>query len=581
MNVTDDEKLKNCQQNNNKKNQRTTSQTDEDENEDSNDHLKENTKVIENENENENVFNGSIDLTNIKPSDTFLSVGKDFTIEKNQHQQLEQQQKQQIKKLKKNLLKQNNNNKIVLQLSDEDAIEHIGEEDIDPNELTQYQQYNNNNNNKNQQQQQQPPRKPRRSIKFSDEIDYDSPSDTELFDKPPKSPPPPPPPPSARTPSTKSFNSNRNSYTNPFDKLFSQNDNNNKRNSNPFKKLSIYKDMLIYNTEIYIMENVPHPPQFICDRIDSTTTTTTQKSTSPTSPTIKSLEEIDKELKKITKSNQNKYKLEKYPSPKRYSMSTSDEPLPILQSSLSLSSQNKNSSEIFQDVSKDTKSSSFTRQNTNTYVSDDIDLPYNTNLDENDDKTADTVDFFLPKRGKSFQGIEQDDFFGKCTGFFGWFMFIYMRMISLSVFSVFYQFEFFYLILGHYLLMLIFLSIDIKNFKENIKKLPFYIFLSYVYIFIILEFKIRFKNIKLWYISYLILVMIENFTMTFLWKSQLDATSDNGWDGFIEEYELNSYWWFDFLYITTWGSFLIFLSCLIVYYLILKPKNVVLIEKEW
>lgn len=176
---------------------------------------------------------------------------------------------------------------------------------------------------------------------------------------------------------------------------------------------------------------------------------------------------------------------------------------------------------------------------------------------------ADEVDFFLPYKHKTVDGaIQQDDFAGKTVAFFGWLCFIVMRILVLSTFAYFYLKPFIYIVLGHYFLSLVVLLWTCK-FREKKIRILFYFVLAYIYIFVILEFKIKFKKIKLIYIGYFILTMTENVTMTYIWYNHCDFES----------------WWFDFIYKCILYGGVLFICSLIVYYCILKPREIIIYQK--
>ncbi|XP_061397408.1 uncharacterized protein LOC133333092 [Musca vetustissima] len=175
----------------------------------------------------------------------------------------------------------------------------------------------------------------------------------------------------------------------------------------------------------------------------------------------------------------------------------------------------------------------------------------------------DVVDFFLPRPTKVVNGIEQDDFAGKTIAFFGWIAFITMRMLSLSTFCVFFPKAFLIIMGVHYLLMLAALYLE-SRFKGKLNRTLFYFLLAYVYIFVLLEFRIKFKHIRAWFVAYFLLTMAENLTMTMIWYAR-------------EEFES---WWFGFIFEGIIYSGILFVATILVYYWILKPKDVLLLVEE-
>lgn len=175
----------------------------------------------------------------------------------------------------------------------------------------------------------------------------------------------------------------------------------------------------------------------------------------------------------------------------------------------------------------------------------------------------DVVDFFLPRPTKVVNGIEQDDFAAKSIAFFGWISFVIMRMLSLSTFCVFFPKAFLILMAVHYLIMLAALFLE-SRFKGNLNRTFFYLLLAYVYIYVLLEFRVKFKHIRVWFVGYFLLTMAENLTMTMIWYAR-------------EEFES---WWFGFIFEGIIYSGILFVATIIVYYLILKPKDVVLLVED-
>ncbi|TMW52008.1 hypothetical protein DOY81_002926 [Sarcophaga bullata] len=175
----------------------------------------------------------------------------------------------------------------------------------------------------------------------------------------------------------------------------------------------------------------------------------------------------------------------------------------------------------------------------------------------------DVVDFFLPRPTKVVNGIEQDDFAAKTISFFGWIAFVVMRMLSLSTFCVFFPKAFLILMGVHYFIMLAALYLE-SRFKSTLNRTVFYFMLAYVYIYVLLEFRVKFKHIRVWFVCYFLLTMSENLIMTTIWYSR-------------EEFES---WWFGFIFEGIIYSGILFVATIIVYYFILKPKDVILLVED-
>lgn len=177
---------------------------------------------------------------------------------------------------------------------------------------------------------------------------------------------------------------------------------------------------------------------------------------------------------------------------------------------------------------------------------------------------ADETDILLPTRKTVVDGIESDDLVAKFISFLGWVMFLLMRMISISVFAVFYPEICAWICFGHYIVMLLCL-INETRFQEKWQRTAFYIILAYIFIFNIMEFKVKFKNIRSWYIGYFILVMAQNVAMTIVWYN---------FAVFLDS------WWFQFMFLLILQSGIMSLMCLLLYFFYLKPKDRVFFVNE-
>jgi hypothetical protein len=163
----------------------------------------------------------------------------------------------------------------------------------------------------------------------------------------------------------------------------------------------------------------------------------------------------------------------------------------------------------------------------------------------------------LPTRRKLAESIEEDDIVAKFISFLGWLTFLLMRMLSLSVFAVFYPEICGYICLGHYLLML-FALINETRFNVKWQRTAFYFILAYIYIFNLMEFKVKFKKVRRWYVWYFILVFSQNISMTIAWY---------GFTDFLDT------WWFEFMFLSIIQSGLMSLMCFILYFYYLKPNE--------
>lgn len=199
------------------------------------------------------------------------------------------------------------------------------------------------------------------------------------------------------------------------------------------------------------------------------------------------------------------------------------------------------------------------------------DTTNNEGNDDNNDKrrratSDDTTDFLqLPTRKRTINGLEQDDIFGKYICFLAWFLFLVMRMLALATFSVFHLRETIFLCLAHYFLMLLCLYCETRS-HAKLKRKIFYAFLAYIYIFCLIEFKIKFVHIKTWYVGYFLLVFTQNLSITMIWYLSTDV--------------LLFSWWFQFMWYLIVGSALLSIACHIFYYFTLRPKDKILFVND-
>ncbi|XP_017049748.1 uncharacterized protein LOC108093899 [Drosophila ficusphila] len=306
--------------------------------------------------------------------------------------------------------------------------------------------------------------RPKLKVRYEDLGDVNT---IEVLDSIPETPAPPPPPKTAPPELPVLKTTEDDPPTPDLRRTMSDNDHRRSRRvTRPLSQLETFKDMLLVNAQLYIKENVPHPPKLLMGRV----------------------KEEDPEERTIL-------------------------------------------------IPQSPKASPLTPK--------------------------DVVDFYFPRPTKIVNGIQQDDFAGRTVSFFGWIAFITMRMLSLSTFCVFYPKAFFILVGVHYALMLACLALETRcrgSWSRNL----FLLLLAYIYIFVLMEFRVCFKSIRWWYGGYLVLTLAENITISSIWYAN-------------EEFES---WWFGFIWEWIVYSGVLFLATLIVYYWILRPKEVSLIVED-
>ncbi|XP_039483531.1 uncharacterized protein LOC120446576 [Drosophila santomea] len=306
--------------------------------------------------------------------------------------------------------------------------------------------------------------RPKLKVRYEDLGDLNT---IEVLDSIPETPAPPPPPKTAPPELPVLKPAEDDPPTPDLRRTMSDNEHRKSRRvTRPLSQLETFKDMLLVNAQLYIKENVPHPPKLLMGR----------------------LKDEDTEEHSVL-------------------IPQSPKPSPLT--------------------------------------------------------PKDVVDFYFPRPTKIVNGIQQDDFAGRTVSFFGWIAFISMRMLSLSTFCVFYPKAFFILVGVHYALMLGCLALETRC-RGGWSRSLFLLLLAYIYIFVLMEFRVSFKNIRLWYGGYLVLTLVENITISSIWYAN-------------EEFDS---WWFGFIWEWIVYSGILFLATLIVYYCILRPKEVSLIVED-
>lgn len=146
--------------------------------------------------------------------------------------------------------------------------------------------------------------------------------------------------------------------------------------------------------------------------------------------------------------------------------------------------------------------------------------------------------------------------------FLWWFTFLLARFLAISVFAYFYMSQTIWLLSSHYILVLLILLYDVKTDQVKRSKIFFFLFIGFVYLFCIIEFKIKFKKARLLYYGYFLLVFTENFVMCMIW-----------FIGKIDSIE-NDFWFRYVFYIFVACSMASF-SSMVFYFLVNQPPKVI------
>ncbi|XP_012286086.1 uncharacterized protein LOC105702809 [Orussus abietinus] len=161
----------------------------------------------------------------------------------------------------------------------------------------------------------------------------------------------------------------------------------------------------------------------------------------------------------------------------------------------------------------------------------------------------------VPTRVYTTKGLEEDDPIGKFLGILWWWFFIAPRIFSIAVFYEFYP-EYLLIIVGlHYVIMLAYLFYYSKDYC--VTTVAINLWLGMVYIFGIIEYKVKFKYADRWIISYYVFMMLQNTFLSLIWYFYAE------WDSY----------WYAYIFFATFASMGLCIMCTVVYYVLLKPKK--------
>ncbi|XP_076266458.1 uncharacterized protein LOC143200075 [Rhynchophorus ferrugineus] len=168
---------------------------------------------------------------------------------------------------------------------------------------------------------------------------------------------------------------------------------------------------------------------------------------------------------------------------------------------------------------------------------------------------------FNIKRIVQVKGLQEDDMAGKLIAFAWWFTFLLGRILAISIFAYFYMKACVWSMVGHVAVVVAILVYDVKTDNIKREKAIFFLFIGLVYVFCIIEFKIRFKKAYFIYYGFFILVFLENLAMCLIWFNlQID-------------YLENDYW-FRYVFFITIACGLLSFSAMVFYLTVTKPKSV-------
>lgn len=161
----------------------------------------------------------------------------------------------------------------------------------------------------------------------------------------------------------------------------------------------------------------------------------------------------------------------------------------------------------------------------------------------------------VPKRKYSKKGLEEDDPIGKLLSFLWWFFFILARVLAIAVIYEFYPLTMLTMISVHYAIMLAYLFYYSKYY--DVITVIVNLWLGLVYIFSLIEYRIKFKYADWWTLPYYVFVIAQNVGLTFTWYLNAD------WNGF----------WYTYIFGTILGSMALCVLSSVVYHAMFKPKK--------
>ncbi|XP_012548325.1 uncharacterized protein LOC101741820 isoform X1 [Bombyx mori] len=159
------------------------------------------------------------------------------------------------------------------------------------------------------------------------------------------------------------------------------------------------------------------------------------------------------------------------------------------------------------------------------------------------------------------RGLEPQDTTAALVNFLGWYSFFVSRLLSIACFISFFPFVAIIVLFSHYQIMLLFLIVP----QASTVKRGFYLFLAFIYLFCLMEFKIRFRHVRVWHVFWIIVCTTETVVFTGVWAS-IDNTME--------------VWWKYFLVKVIFISLLLSYMCFLVYFVLLQPRETIVYFKN-
>lgn len=163
----------------------------------------------------------------------------------------------------------------------------------------------------------------------------------------------------------------------------------------------------------------------------------------------------------------------------------------------------------------------------------------------------------LPRRvPRSYiRGLEPQDATAALVQFLGWYSFFVARLLSIAAFINCVPVVAIVVLFSHYQVMLLLLIVP----QASTVRRAFYMFLAFIFLFCLMEFKIRFRHVRVWHVFWILVCTVETIVFTGLWSVMGNL---NGW-------------WTLFIVKIILGSLLLSYMCFVVYFVLLKPRETI------
>lgn len=169
--------------------------------------------------------------------------------------------------------------------------------------------------------------------------------------------------------------------------------------------------------------------------------------------------------------------------------------------------------------------------------------------------TDNSISLRVPTRKYSKKGLEEDDPVGKFLSFVWWFLFILARVLAIVVAYEFYPMYVIATLAVHYAVMLIYLFYYAKYYDA----ITFFVnlWLGLVYVFSLIEYRVKFKYADKWSLPYYVFVIVQNLALTLTWFIHAN------WEGF----------WYPYVVYVIFGCTILCVLSSAVYRSLYKPKK--------